>query len=168
MGVYFFDSSALVKRYAVETGTTWVSQVTDPKSGNKIYIAAITGAEVLSAIMKKVRDTKHPLPQGDADKAIAEFRNDFANQYELIRITDSLVQSAMGLVERHQLRGYDAVQLAAALIVNTQSRLQGSVSRLQGIAATGIPPLVVVASDYDLLKAALAENLATDDPRAHP
>lgn len=161
MGVYFFDSSALVKRYAVETGSTWVGQVTDPKSGNKIYVAAITGAEAISAIVKKVRDTKSPLPQADADKAIAEFRNDFANQYELIRITDSLVQSAMGLVEKHQLRGYDAVQLAAALIVNTQSTLQG-------IAATGIPPLVLVASDDALLKAASAENLTVDNPQQHP
>ena len=28
MGVYFFDSSALVKRYLAETGSGWVGQVT--------------------------------------------------------------------------------------------------------------------------------------------
>jgi predicted nucleic acid-binding protein len=161
VAVYFFDTSALVKRYAVEQGSTWVCQVTDPKSGNKIYITRITGVEVVSALMKKVRDTKTPLPLGDAKKAIAEFSNDFDNQYELLSVTDSLLQTAMGLPERHKLRGYDAVQLAAALIVSAQSAQQG-------IPATGVPSLVLVASDKDLLDAAQAEGLAVDDPQGHP
>ena len=102
MSVYFFDTSALVKRYVAETGSTWVSHVTHPKSGHKIFIAAITAVGVVSAIMKKVRDTKNPLAQNDAQKAIAEFRNDFANQYEVLTITDSLVQGAMRLPEKTQ------------------------------------------------------------------
>jgi len=67
----------------------------------------------------------------------------------------------MGLPERHKLRGYDAVQLAAALIVSAQSAQQG-------IPATGVPSLVLVASDKDLLDAAQAEGLAVDDPQGHP
>jgi predicted nucleic acid-binding protein len=94
MAVYFFDSSALVKRYAAETGSTWVGQVTDPKSANRIYIATITGVEVISALMKKVRDTQCPLPLSDAQKAIAEFRNDFGNQYELFSITDEVTRKS--------------------------------------------------------------------------
>ena len=161
MGVYFFDTSALVKRYAAEAGSTWVRQITDPKSGNRIYIAVITGVEVVSAIMKKVRNTQSPLPLSDAQKAIADFRIDFANQYELFSVTDSLVQKAMALPEKHKLRGYDAVQLAAALILSTQSTQQG-------IPAMGVPPLVVTAADDELLEAAQAEGLAVDDPRSHP
>ena len=161
MAVYFFDTSALVKRYVNETGSAWVGQVTDPKSSNKIYITRITGVEIVSALMKKVRDTKSPLPLDAAKKAIAEFRNDFQNQYELLRITDSLLQTAMELPEKHKLRAYDAVQLSAALIISTQSVQQG-------IPATGIPSLVLVASDSELLDAAQAEGLAVDDPRNHP
>ena len=33
MAVYFFDSSALVKRYAQETGSAWVEILTDPQAG---------------------------------------------------------------------------------------------------------------------------------------
>ena len=161
MAVYFFDSSALVKRYVAENGSSWVEQITDPKSGNKIYIAAITGVEVVSAFMKKVRDTANPLTPGNAQKAIAEFRNDFDNQYELFGVTDSVIRRAMGLPEKHKLRGYDAVQLAAALTINT-------LSAQLGIAATGVPPLVMVACDGDLLRASQAEGLATEDPSAHP
>lgn len=53
MSVYFFDSSALVKRYANEAGTGWVKGITDPTSPNSIYVAELTGVEVISAIMKK-------------------------------------------------------------------------------------------------------------------
>jgi hypothetical protein len=67
----------------------------------------------------------------------------------------------MGLPEKHKLRGYDAVQLTAALIISAQSAQQG-------IPATGVPPLVLVASDNELLDAAQAEGLAVDDPRDHP
>jgi hypothetical protein len=60
--------------------------------------------------MKKVRDTKTPLLLADAQKAISDFRNDFANQYELFSITDSLIQRAMGLPEKHKLRAYDEMR----------------------------------------------------------
>jgi predicted nucleic acid-binding protein len=52
MAAYFFDSSALVKRYVREPGTTWVIQLLDPTAGNKIHVARITGAEVVSAITR--------------------------------------------------------------------------------------------------------------------
>lgn len=56
MTAYFFDSSALVKRYAVETGSVWVESLTDPRAGNRVYVAAITHVEVISAIARKKED----------------------------------------------------------------------------------------------------------------
>jgi hypothetical protein len=35
----------LVKRYAEETGSAWVESLTDPRVGNRIYVAAITHVE---------------------------------------------------------------------------------------------------------------------------
>lgn len=34
MADYFFDSSALVKRYVREVGSDWVGQLTDPPAGH--------------------------------------------------------------------------------------------------------------------------------------
>ena len=34
MSFYYFDSSALVKRYLPEAGTKWIEQVFDPASGH--------------------------------------------------------------------------------------------------------------------------------------
>src|SRR6266446_5631640 len=108
MAIYFFDSSALVKRYALEDDRKWVQDVTDPVAANPIYIARIAGAETIAAFMKKVRETK--MPPSDAARFISDFRLDFASQYQIIEITAPVVARAMGLIESHKLRGYDGVQ----------------------------------------------------------
>src|SRR5688572_31978513 len=115
MAVYFFDSSAVVKRYVRETGTPWVIGRITPMAGHSIYIARITGVEVVAAIARQGRGGG--ISAADAATAIGQFRYDFANQYHVIEITAGLVGSAMTLAEAHALRGYDAIQLAAALAV---------------------------------------------------
>jgi hypothetical protein len=50
---YFVDSSALVKRYVVETGTAWVRAITRRTPSTHIYIALITPVEVTSAVARR-------------------------------------------------------------------------------------------------------------------
>jgi hypothetical protein len=45
MAAYFFDSSALVKRYISEIGSARVMGITGPATDNSIHIVRITGAE---------------------------------------------------------------------------------------------------------------------------
>ncbi len=47
MSAYFFDSSAIVKRYVNETGSTFVENLSNLKSGNLVLLARITQVEVL-------------------------------------------------------------------------------------------------------------------------
>src|SRR4051812_4024976 len=105
MAVYFFDTSALVKRYAPEDGTKWVQSLTDPTAHNLIYVALITGAEVIAAVRLNVRNGE--TTEADAKKVIANFRLDFATQYQIIEINDAVVGRAMTLIETYKLRGYD-------------------------------------------------------------
>lgn len=53
MSAYFFDSSAVVKRYVNETGTAWVTSILAPTAGHDIYVTRITGVEVVSAIARR-------------------------------------------------------------------------------------------------------------------
>ena len=53
--VHFFDSSALVKRYAQEAGSDWVVETIAPDSGFVVAIAQITVAEVAAALAGKRR-----------------------------------------------------------------------------------------------------------------
>ncbi len=112
MAVYFFDSSAIVKGYTQETGTAWVVGLTDPTARHEIYLARIPGVEVVSAVARRSRSGG--LSSSTAAKVLADFHFDFAQQYQTFEITAALVTRAMTLAETHALRGYDAVQLAAA------------------------------------------------------
>ncbi len=154
MGVYFFESSALVKRYAAEIGTPWVCSITDPTSGNEIYIARITGVELIAAFVRKARAGEITLE--DRQRAIANFKADWSRQYQIVEITAAVVNRAMDYAERYGLRGYDAVQLATAYELNAVRR------------GFGLPSLVFVCADADLNHAAAAEGMVVEDPNDYP
>ena len=64
MAVYFFDSSALVKRYAQETGTAWAQMIA---ARNYVFLARITQVEVIAAIerRKRIGTLAAPPPRND-------------------------------------------------------------------------------------------------------
>ena len=87
-----------------------------------------------------------------------QFCSEFANLFRIVAVNPRLVASAMVLAESHILRGYDAVQLAAA------ASEQCSAPPTKLIA----PHLDHVRCRRSLNAAAVAEGLAVDDPNAHP
>lgn len=99
MAVYFFDSSAIVKRYLIETGTAWVGSITDLAAGNKVYLTRVTLVEVISAITRRTRGSG--LSATGASKAITDFRDDFGNEYSVIELTPTLIERAADLAEAH-------------------------------------------------------------------
>ncbi len=72
MGVYYLDTSALVKRYVTETGTGWVRTITDPVVGHDIYVVKIAGPEGVSAFVRQAP----PLPK--LATVLANFTFDFS------------------------------------------------------------------------------------------
>jgi len=153
VAAYFLDSSALVKRYAAETGSAWVENLTDPRSGNRIYVAAITHVEVIAAIARKKK--RLLLSATDAAAAIGRFENDLQTDLRVFDLTPNVITMAERLAEKHALRGYDAVQLAVALEINAARTAR----RLTG--------LMLISSDVELNTAAQSEQLLTDDPNSH-
>ena len=154
MAAYFFDSSAIVKRYAREVGTSWVISLFRPPNISRVYIARITSVEVVSALSRRVRAGK--LDPHSASRAGARFRRAFAARFRKVEITETLVDRATLLAEKHAMRGYDAVQLAAVLMAN-EERL-----------AAGAAQLILISADEALNSAALAEGLTVDNPNQHP
>ncbi len=152
--VLYFDTSALVKRYVVETGSAWVVTKCHPSAGNTVATARIAKAEAAAAFASKSRGGG--LPQTHYTEALRDLDYDFAHQYLLVNVDQPLIDLAVDLTKRQKLRGYDAVQLAAALTLNnvlTQAQL---------------PPLTFIAADDDLLDAAQREGLITDNPSLYP
>jgi uncharacterized protein len=146
---YFLDTSAVVKRYVQETGTAWIRTLVASATGHFIYLARITEVEVTSALARRCGQPGLSVAQARA--ALGLFRQDFAQDYRIAEITVPLLQRAVLLADTHALRGYDAVQLAAALEVRLQ-----------------VPLLILISADADLNTAATAEGLPVEDPNTHP
>ena len=153
MATYFCDTSALAKRYVTETGSAWLTATIDPKVGNYVFIARITFVEVVSAISRKERGGH--ISATDATTAKKQFETDYSGEFVSVEITETLILEAAKLAEKHALRGYEAVQLAASL--ETQAKR----------AVRGLPPLTLLSADTDLNDAAIAEGLTVDDPNNH-
>ncbi len=107
--ICYLDSSALVKCYIPEDGSYEVKQVlSETDSAGTAWISL---AEVVAGLAKAAR--MDVLSSEDADFAIRLFRADWPN-LRRFQITESLLERAADLARQHGLRGYDAVQLAAA------------------------------------------------------
>lgn len=154
MSVYFFDSSALVKRYVQETGSAWVQALCQHTSPHDQYIARIAGVEVISAIAR--RGKGGDLSPSALATALSRFHQDFATAYEIIELSPAVVARAMDFAERRFLRGYDAMQLAVAWGLQSFRQI------------LGLPALTVVSADTDLNAATIAEGLAVVNPNDHP
>jgi uncharacterized protein len=152
--VYYLDASALVKRYTTETGSGWVQNLCQPATDTFIATARITQAEAAAAFAGKLR--QRSLSQAHYTLVLQDLAHDFTHQYLLVEIDQPLVDLAVDLTRRHKLRGYDAVQLAAALT------LRGLLTQASSA------PLMFIAADDDLLEAARGEGLAMDNPHQHP
>ncbi len=95
MAVYYLDTSALVKRYVQEAGTAWVLVLTNPASGHDIYVARVTGPEMVAASFRKAR--RREIALADALRAAENFKSDFRKQYQVVEITGGLADLAMSL-----------------------------------------------------------------------
>ncbi len=118
MAVYFLDTSAAVKRYVQETGTSWIKNLTNTAAGHFLYVARITDVEMTAAIARRRRLGSLSIAQAGA--ALNRFAQDFAQEYRIAEITIPLLRQAAQLADKHVLRAYDAVQLAAAVHLNAQ------------------------------------------------
>ena len=147
----FFDSSALVKRYVNEIGSTWVTNIVQPTSGNRIYVAEITGVEITSAVARRTRGNS-----AAANAVFANLQHDLNAEYLNLEIISALLRDARILARLYFLRGYDAVQLAVAAHLNREQ------------LAAGLPAVTLVSADTELLDAARAEGLTVENPNHHP
>jgi predicted nucleic acid-binding protein len=154
MTVYFWDSSALIKRYITEVGTPWVRSVIIPSTGNTAIIAQITSVELASALARRIREGSTPQRTARAAQHLIE--RHIRREYTVIALTEDVVKQALDLVYQHPLRAYDAVQLASAVETN------------QRMVAANLPPLEFVSGDHRLLTVAQSVGLQTVNPANQP
>ena len=148
--VFYLDTSALLKRYVRETGSTWVTALYAPNAGHTLA----TKAEAIAALAAKQR--RGGISLNDYQRAESDLRHDFGHTYSIVEIDEPLVDLAANLAKQQRLRGYDAVQLAAALTLQTI------------LLTANLPGLTFLSADTLLLAAAQQEALTTDNPDLYP
>ncbi len=112
--IIFADSSAVVKLYINESGSDLVQTIEIPA------VSAITRVECTSAIWKRYRERQFSID--DVSVAIRVFENDWNNKeghFAVYPVTEITLSLACDLVAQHQLRAYDAIQLAQAQLVRS-------------------------------------------------
>lgn len=111
----FLDSSALVKRYAVEEGSDEVLAI------KTVVVSALALVEVTAALWRKARTGQ--LSDADAAVLATAARRDLGGgnpELDVVRVPlrPPVLDAAAQLAGRQGLRAYDAVQLASALVVH--------------------------------------------------
>ena len=117
-------------------------------------VAEITLAEVAAALAAKHR-APHGLSREELTDAVSDFLGHCHSEYQLVPVDRFIIERAVGFTQHHRLRGYDAVQLGAALVTN------------QVLANAALAARTFVTADDDLLHAAQAEGWSSEHPNMH-
>ena len=153
MSVFFFDSSALVKRYVWEQGTGWVRSLCAPTAANSLLVSVIMPVEIISAVSRRRREGTVTPRAAQAVRLL--LHRHLQREYRVIELAAPILQRAQDLLEQQPLRAYDAIQLASALEANAR------------LLAGGLAPLIFVAADTRLLTIGTLVGLSGEDPTQH-
>ena len=146
MGVYYLDTSALVKLYVREPGSEAMIRLASPSARHTLAMLSLTRVEFRAAV--RLRERTGDIPSESAQALIARMELHLPGLYLVQPVTEAVIEEAATLLDRYPLRAYDAVQLAGCL--SLRSRLS--------------EPPTFACADRQLMRAAEQEGLAVLDP----
>jgi predicted nucleic acid-binding protein len=150
----FLDTSALLKRYIVETGSAWVEQLC---ASQPLTVSTLTYTEVASALARRVREAL--LDESRRDEILRAYRTDVRGTLQMALRASVLRDAAELLIQAPSnvgQRSLDALQTACARRATVHAN------------NLGVGTLTLAAADQRLLAAAHWAGLATDNPEDHP
>lgn len=140
MTMYYWDTSALVKQFIQEAGTSEALALRSDAPPHAT--ATITYTETFSAVRRRVREAV--LKESHYHEVVRRFVQEWP-AYVRINLDESILERSRTLLERYPLRTLDAIHLASAMELQDQLN----------------EPSVLISADAQLLRAALAEHLET-------
>ncbi len=150
MVTYYLDTSALLKWYLKEIGSDWLRRTLAPTHQIVIVTTQLLIVEVISALNRRVREST--VTKSDYARLTGRFRDDCRDIYQIVALSDTIINTAWTLLEHHPLRAYDAIHLATALTIN------------QHLVKAGEAGLTFLSADTRLNNAGGVEGLAVDNP----
>jgi predicted nucleic acid-binding protein len=148
--IFFFDTSALIKRYLHEKGSARIRQLFQT-AGAIFYQTFLTPLEISSAFYRQHREGQISIEQ--LSVLLRSYAAHSRREYLLVPYTESVVDLAQELIRRHPLRTLDAIQTAAAV-------------HLRNSLPANSPPLVFLSADDRLVRTARQEGLRVENPES--
>jgi predicted nucleic acid-binding protein len=156
--VLYLDSSALVKRYQAEQGTTALNARLEEEARNSrlVFTSVLAYAEVHSAVSRLTREKQWS--KGEARKIRNTFDADWLQSFSPVELSVGVLSFVRSIAARFVLRGADIVHLASALWLRDMGRLGVKPDQYPG-------SLVFASSDVQLLKAAVKCQVQVFNPQ---
>lgn len=134
----YLDTSAMIRLYSAEPGRTEV--ITEQQQADGIVAHEITYVEIRAGLAGRLR--RKLMKKGEHARAVAAFELDWPT-FAHVSVSPKLLTSAGDLAEKHGLRAYDSVHLAAALSVAPLGlRFMTFDQQLQWVAELELPERV--------------------------
>ena len=152
MYYFYFDASALVKRYTQEIGSDKINFLFTHVPLNRLICLILGVVEMFWVCVRKKNDGR--ITDLDFSQAGINLNHeiiDNSSGFRTVPIPDTLVLNSVSLIETHSLNSVDAIVLRSALDIASELRNTGDT-------------LVLVASDQRLLRAAQSEGLLVFNP----
>ncbi len=156
MYYFYFDASALVKRYTQELGSDKVNSLFTNVPHDRLMCLILGAIEVIWVLVRQRNDNR--LTNDDFRQAGINLDYEVIDNqsgFRTVPAPNSLVWRSIDLIEIHSLNSVDAIVLRSALDTAATCR-------------DAADELVLVASDQRLLRAASSEELLVFNPEIHP
>jgi predicted nucleic acid-binding protein len=140
----FFDTSALVKRYADEQGTQTVDRLIETTEST-IIITSLSVIEIASAFRRKYN--RGEISEHKRDGLLVSFFEEATERFIIIPVDENIFENAFDLVLEDDLRTLDSLQLAAVLTLPPPN-----------------PEITFVCADETLVAVAEQHGLSTNNP----
>lgn len=116
--ILYLDTSALVKLYVAEEGSGSVAE--QVKMADIVATSRVAYVEANAGIARKHREGE--FARADYARLLKTFEVDWEN-YFVIEMTADVARLGGELVQRHPLRGFDAIHLASALLLKRKTKM---------------------------------------------
>jgi predicted nucleic acid-binding protein len=146
LGLYYLETSALVKLYVYEVGTERLLALSKAYAGNRFAILSLAQVEFRAAVRRRQRNGE--ISPIEADEMIESLRQHAEGKFLIQSTSESVQDLACALIDVHELRGYDSMQLAGYL----------------NLRLTSSEEPIFVCADKALLSAAQQEGCPILDP----
>lgn len=143
----FFDTSALVKYFHLESGTDQVVELID-NTENQIWVSDLARIEFISAFYRKLR--RGDIDSTQLEESLSSFDIEW-DQFNQQSLSDTVITEADRLMRKkaskYRLRALDALQLASFIVLAEKD--------WAFIVADGVLADTVVSENYDVIRVAL-------------